>query len=87
VALAVLSGVQTQAETCKHYRLAAGQLTRWRKDLEPNAHLAFGGGEQDDLKERIAEPERMAGRPTMQVDILEKASTRLDAPRGSEGRW
>ena len=87
VALAVLSGVQTQAEICKQHHLTPGQLTRWRKDLEANAHLVFGGGEQDELKQRIAELERMVGRLIMQVEILKKASTLLDAPPSSEGRW
>ena len=87
VALAVLSGGHTQAEICKQHHIAAGQLTQWRKELEANAHLAFGGGEQQELKERIAELERMVGRLTMQVEILKKASSLLDAPPYSEGRW
>ncbi len=87
VALAVLSGVHTQAEICKQHHLTSGQITQWRKDLEANAHLAFGGGDQQELTERIAELERMVGRLTMQGEILKKASTRLDAPRSSEGRW
>jgi len=87
VALAVLSGAHTQAEMCKQHHLAAGQLVQWRKELEANAHLAFGGGRQEELKERIAELERMVGRLTMQVEILKKASSLLDAPPHSEGRW
>lgn len=87
VGLAVLSGAQTQAELCKQYHLAAGQLAQWRKELETNAHLAFGGGDQQQLRERIAELERMVGRLTMQVEILKKASTLLDAPTSGEGRW
>ncbi len=86
VALAVLSGNHTQAEICKQHHLTAGQLTQWRRQLQANAHHAFGGDQQD-LKERIAELERMVGRLTMQVEILKKASTLLDAPRSSEGRW
>ena len=87
VALAVLSGNHTQAEICKQHHLSAGQLAQWRKELEANAHLAFGGGEGQELKERIAELERMVGRLTMQVEILKKASMPLDAPRRNEGRW
>jgi len=87
VALAVLSGAQSQAEVCKQHHLCASQVSRWRKELEQNAHLAFGGGEEQELKERIAELERMVGRLTMQVEILKKASSLLDGPSGSEGRW
>ncbi len=87
VALAVLSGVHSQAEICKQHHLTAGQLTRWRKQLEANASLAFGGGQEQELKERIAELERMVGRLTMQVGVLKKASTLLDVPPTSEGRW
>ena len=87
VALVALSGAQTQAEICKQHHLTAWQLAQWRKQLEANAHLAFGGGDQQGLKDRIAELERMVGRLTMQVEILKEASTLLDAPPSSEGRW
>ncbi|NLX58168.1 MAG: hypothetical protein GXY74_03660, partial [Phycisphaerae bacterium] len=46
-----------------------------------------GGEEQEQLKGRIAELERMVGRLTMQVEILKKASTLLDAPPPAEWRW
>lgn len=87
VVLTALSGVHTQAEICKQHHLTAWQLAQWRKTLEANAHLVFGGGDGQDLKERIAELERMVGRLTMQVEILKKASTLLDAPPSSDGRW
>ena len=87
VVLASLGGAQTQAEICKQHRITAHQLRCWQKELEANAHLAFGGGQQQELKERIAELERMVGRLTMQVEILKKASHLLDAPRSGEGRW
>jgi len=85
--LIVLSGSHRQAEICKQHHLSAWQLAQWRKTLEANAHLAFGGGEEQELKERIGELERMVGRLAMQVEILKKASTLLDAPPSSEGRW
>jgi transposase-like protein len=87
IALAALCGAQTPAQLCKQHRLTSGQLSQWRKELEQNAHLAFGGGQQEELKARIAELERMVGRLTMQVEILKKASTLLDVPRADEGRW
>ncbi len=87
LALAMLTGTQTQAEICKAHHLTAAQLSRWRKELEANAHLAFGGGEQQEFKERIAELERMVGRLTMQVEIQKKASTLLNSPPAREGRW
>ena len=88
VALALLAGAQSQAEICKAHRVMPQQVKRWREELEANAHLAFGGGdEQEQLKGRIAELERMVGRLTMQVEILKKASTLLDVPPPAEGRW
>lgn len=88
VALAVLAAGQSQAEVCKAHRVLPQQVKRWREELEANAHLAFGGGdERQELKARIAELERMVGRLTMQVEILKKASTLLDAPLPAEGRW
>ena len=87
VALAVLAGAHTQAEICKAHRVLPQQVKRWRQELEASAHLAFGGGEQEELKDRIAELERMVGRLTMQVEILKKASTLLDVPPPAEGRW
>ena len=81
VALALLAGEHTQAEVCKSHHVLPQQVKRRREELEANAHLAFGGGEeQEQLKGRIAELERMVGRLTMQVEILKKASTLLDAP-------
>jgi transposase-like protein len=88
VALALLAGGQSQAEICKAHRVLPQQVKRWRQELEANAHLAFGGGdEQQELKARIAALERMVGRLTMQVEILKKASTLLDVPQPVEGRW
>lgn len=87
VALALLGGAQTQAEVCTQHRVLPQQAKVWRKELEANAHLAFGGGEQQELKDRIAELERMVGRLTMQVEILKKASTFLDVPPLDGGRW
>ena len=87
VALSALSGAQPPSEICKQYHLLATQVAQWRKELEENAALAFGGGEQQQLRGRIAELERMVGRLTMQVEILKKASSLLDAPPTGEGRW
>jgi len=88
VALAVLAGEHSPAAVCKAHRVLPQQVKRWRQELEEGAHLAFGGGEErQELKARIAELERMVGRLTMQVEILKKASTLLDAPPPAEGRW
>jgi transposase len=87
VALAQLGGAQTQAEVCTQHRVLPQQAKAWRKELEENAHLAFGGGDQQQLKDRIADLERMVGRLTMQVEILKKASMLLDVPPPDEGRW
>ena len=43
--------------------------------------------ESAELRQRIAELERMVGRLTMQVEISKKASSLLDAPPTGEGRW
>jgi transposase-like protein len=87
LALCSLRGAQTQAELCKQHHITAHQLKCWEAELQSNAHLAFGGGRQQELQERIAELERMVGRLTMQVEILKKASPLLDAPPAGEGRW
>ena len=87
VALALLGGAQTQAEVCTQHRVLPQQARLW-PDFEANAHLVFGGGqEQQQLKDRIADLERMVGRLTMQVEILKKASTLLGVPLPDEGRW
>ena len=87
VALALLGGAQSQAEVCTQHRVLPQQAKAWRKELEEKAHLAFGGGQEQQLNGRIADLERMVGRLTMQVEILKKASTLLDAPPLDEGRW
>ena len=87
VALALLAGAHTQAELCKQHRVSPQQVKHWRQQLEANAHRVFGSGDEQELKGRIAELERMVGRLTMQVEILRKASTLLDVPPPGEGRW
>ena len=68
----ILSGVSTPAVLCRKHNIARALLSRWRKqyiqgkfDNEPTTETA--------LQERVQQLERLAGRLSMDNDLLKKA--------------
>ena len=80
VVLEVLTGAQSPAEVCRRHALSPNLLTTWKATFLEKAHTLFQGDEQrDEDQARSAELEQLLGRATRQLEILNKASTRLDA--------
>jgi transposase len=87
VVLEVLTGAQSPAEVGRRQALSPNLLTTWKATFLEKAHTLFQGDEQrDEDQARIAELEQLLGRATRQIEILKKASTRLDAASTSNGR-
>jgi transposase len=76
--LDVLTGVQSQAETCRKHGLGANLLALWRTAFLEGARLVFDSGSSRSAEQaRIAELEQALGRMTLENEILKKASSRL----------
>ena len=80
VVLEVLTGAASVAVACRKHRLTHQVLSRWKAEfLDRAPHLFAGDPQRDADQERIAELERLAGRLTLEVEILKKASRLLDS--------
>jgi putative transposase len=76
VVLAILSGQKTAAEVCREYGLKPSVLSVWKATLLANAPKLFENGSQTTQEQvRIAELERLAGRLTLELEIVKKASS------------
>lgn len=82
IVLEVLKGEKTTNEICQTHKLNVNLLNRWRQELMEKASTIF---EQVDLRsedqQRIAEPERLVGQLTMQLEIAKKASSYWEPQR------
>jgi transposase len=87
VVLEVLTGAQGPAEACRKHTLSPNLLGLWKATFLERAHTLFQPDEQrDEDQARIAEPEQLLGRATLQIEILRKASTLMDAASTRNGR-
>lgn len=84
VVLEIISGSKSAAEACREYSLKADLLSHWKNQLIKNASKAFESEETDANPEqtRIAELERLAGKQSLELEILKKALTLL--PRANK---
>src|SRR4051812_36019076 len=87
VVLEVLSGLKSQAEVARQHKPKPELIARW-KDIAPEGleTLFRGEGQRDQDQHRIAEPERMVGRLTMELEIAKKASALLHPALKRDGR-
>jgi transposase len=75
VILELLTGRRSMAQLCREHDLKEQVVTRWRATFLDRAELLFGVDTKwEGQLERIADPERLAGRLTMELDIAKKAS-------------
>jgi len=87
VVLEVLSGVQSPAAACREYSLKPEVLSRWKAELVDNAHKVFQSDEQRSQEQaRIAELERLAGRLTLELEVIKKASSIWTSASSRNGR-
>src|SRR4051812_37915147 len=70
VALEVLAGLKSQAEVARRHRLKPGLVSRWKLIALEGLEGLFGGNDRRGRdQDRIAEPERMVGRLTMELEV------------------
>ncbi len=82
VVLDLMSGSKSVAELCREHELKPDLLSHWKGQFLANAAKAFDNAKEvDPQQERIAELERLAGKQSLEIEILKKALTLL--PRRS----
>lgn len=78
VVLELISGTKSMAEAGREYNLKTDLLLHWKNQFLSNASKAFETtSESDPQQERIAELERLAGKQSLEMEILKKALTLL----------
>ena len=78
VVLELISGSKSVAELCREHKLKPDLLSHWKSQFLTNAAKAFDNArEVDPQQERIAELERLAGKQSLEIEILKKALTLL----------
>lgn len=74
VVLEIISGSKSVAEACREYSLKADLLSHWKSQFLSNACKVFENvSEVDPQQARIAELERLAGKQSLEMEILKKA--------------
>lgn len=82
VVLEIISGSKSIAEACREYNLKADLLSHWKSQFLDNASKVFeSASETDPQQVRIAELERLAGKQSLELEILKKALTLLPQAR------
>jgi transposase len=77
--LAELDGGLGMAQVTRKYQVHPNTIRGWRKQSRKYKDRAFAGrGKSYTDEARIAEPERMIGRLTMENDLLKKALQRVN---------
>lgn len=86
VVLEVLTGVRSNAEACRTYKLKPEVVARWKQEfVEQAAQLFERGRDRDQAQARIAELERLVGRLTLELEVAKKASSILERLENSDG--
>ncbi len=82
VVLEILAGGKNAAEVCREYNLKPTLVSHWKSQFLANAAQVFENeGQLDPQQTRIQELERLAGKQSLEIEILKKALTLL--PRKS----
>lgn len=73
VVLEIISGSKSMAETCREYNLKADLVSHWKAQFLDNAAKVFETAtEADPQQARIAELERLAGKQSLEMEVLKK---------------
>lgn len=82
VVLEILSGTKSGAEICREHNLKPDLLSHWKNQLLTNASKVFeNGASVDPQQARIEELEKLAGKQSLEIQILKKALTILPQTR------
>ena len=86
IVLELISRNKSAAEVCREYNLKPDLVSRWRSQFLANAAQVFGdASEIDPQQTRIQELERLAGKQSLEIEILKKTLTLLPRAKGSDG--
>lgn len=86
VVLSLLTGEKTQAELCRLHELSPTLLTSWKETFLKNAGAAFQSREEtSEEAARLAELERLAGRLTLENEMLKRGQSILRQLREKGG--
>jgi transposase-like protein len=78
VVLELISGAKSTAELCREHELKPDLLSHWKSQFLSNAAKVFETAKEvDPQQERIVELERLAGKQSLELEILKKALTLL----------
>ena len=82
VVLEALSGAKSAAEICREHNLKPDLLSHWKNQFLANASKVFENGSTVDPQQaRIEELEKLAGKQSLEIEILKKALTILPPSR------
>jgi transposase-like protein len=82
VVLEALSGAKSAAEICREHNLKPDLLSHWKNQFLANASKVFeNGATVDPQQARIDELEKLAGKQSLEIEILKKALTILPPTR------
>ena len=78
VVLEALSGAKSAAELCREHNLKPDLLSHWKNQFLANASKVFENSiAVDPQQARIEELEKLAGKQSLEIEILKKALTIL----------
>jgi transposase len=84
--LEIISGSKSAAEVCREYNLKPDLVSRWKNQFLENAAQVFASpSEMDPQQVRIQELEQLAGKQSLEIEILKKALTLLPRKSASNG--
>jgi transposase-like protein len=73
VVLEALSGAKSAAEICREHNLKPDLLSHWKNQFLANASKVFeNGATVDPQQSRIEELEKLAGKQSLEIEILKK---------------
>ena len=82
VVLEILSGAKSAAEICREHNLKPDLLSHWKNQFLANASKVFeNGASVDPQQARIEDLEKLAGKQSLEIEILKKALTVLPQTR------
>ena len=85
IVLEVLNGTKSAAEICREHDIKPDLLSHWKNQFLANASKVFEKGAVDPQQARIEELERLAGKQSLEIEILKKALTLLPQTRKPNG--